>query len=54
MRLIKVTKVDDELLEHLTACYGLLSDGNEVVLPYEHVWELELEKRGIEFTVVEV
>ena len=54
MRLIKVTKVDDELLEHLTACYNLLSVGEEVVIPYEREWELELEELGIEFTVVKV
>ena len=54
MKLIKVTKVDDELLEHLTACYLLLSVGEEVVIPYEREWELELEELGIEFTVVKV
>ena len=54
MKLIKVAKVDDELLEHLTACYILLSFGEEVVMPYEREWELELEELGIEFTVVKV
>ena len=54
MKLIKVTKVDDELLEHLTACYNLLSVGEEVVIPYEREWELELEELCVEFTVVKV
>ena len=54
MRLIKVTKVDDELLEHLSACYALLSVGDEVVIPYEREWELELEEIGVEFTVVKI
>ena len=54
MRLIKVTKVDEELLEHLSACYVLLSVGDEVVIPYEREWELELEEIGVEFTVVKV
>lgn len=54
MKLIKVTKVDDELLEHLTACYLLLSVGEEVVIPYEREWELELEELEVEFTVVKV
>ena len=54
MKLIKVTKVDDELLEHLTACYLLLSVGEEVVIPYEREWELELEELCIEFTVVKI
>ena len=54
MKLIRVTKVDDELLEHLSACYNLLSVGGEVVIPYEREWELELEELGIEFTVVEI
>ena len=54
MKLIKVTKVDDELLEHLAACYLLLLVGEEVVIPYEREWELELEELGIEFTVVKV
>ena len=54
MKLIKVTNVDDQLLEHLTACYNLLSVGGEVVIPYEREWELELEEIGVEFTVVKV
>ena len=54
MKLIKVIKVDDELLEHLSACYVLLSVGDEVVIPYEREWELELEEIGVEFTVVEL
>ena len=54
MRLIKITKVDEELLEHLSACYNLLSVGDEVVIPYEREWELELEEIGVEFTVVKV
>ena len=54
MKLLKVTKVDDELLEHLTACYVLLSVGEEVVIPYEREWELELEEIGVEFTVVRI
>ena len=54
MKLIKVTKVDDELLEHLTACYNLLAVGEEVVVPYEREWELELEEIGVEFTVVKI
>lgn len=54
MKLIKITKVDNDLFEHLTACYNLLSVGEEVVIPYEREWELELEEIGIEFTVVKV
>ena len=54
MKLLKVTKVDDELLEYLTACYNLLSVGEEVVIPYEREWELELEEIGVEFTVVRI
>ena len=54
MKLIKVTKVDDELLEHLSACYPVLSVGDEVVIPYEREWELELEEIGVEFTIVEI
>ena len=54
MRLIKVTKVDDELFEHLAACYTMLSVGGEAVIPYEREWELELEEIGVEFTIVEV
>ena len=54
MKLIKVTKVDDELLEHLTACYNLLSVGEEVIMVYEREWELELEELEVEFTVVNI
>ena len=54
MKLFKVTKVDEELAEHLSACYPLLSVGDEVVIPYEQEWKVELEEIGIEFTVVEI
>ena len=54
MKLIKVTKVDNDLFEHLCACYNILSHGEEVILVYEREWELELEEIGVEFTVVKV
>ena len=54
MKLIKVTKVDEELLEHLSACYPVLSVGDEVVIPYELEWEVEFIEIGIEFTVIEI
>lgn len=54
MKLIKITKVDDDLLEHLCACYNVLSHGEEVVMVYEREWELELEELEVEFTVVSI
>ena len=54
MKLFKLTNVDGEQFEHLTECYNLLSVDEEVVIPYEREWELELEELGIEFTVVKV
>ena len=54
MKLIKITKVDNDLFEHLCSCYCVLSNGEEVVIPYELEWSLELEEIGVEFTVVEI
>ena len=54
MKLIKITKVDNDLFEHLCSCYSVLSNGEEVVIPYELEWSLELEEIGVEFTVVNV
>ena len=54
MKLIKITKVDDDLFEHLCACYNVLSHGDEVIIVYEREWELELEELEVEFTVVNI
>ena len=54
MKLIKITKVDNDLFEHLCACYNVLSNGDEVVIVYEQEWSLELEEIGVEFTVVKI
>ncbi len=55
MKLIKVTKVDDELLELCsTECFLTFYNGEELILPHSQVVEQKLEEIGVEFTVVQV
>jgi hypothetical protein len=54
MKLIKLVKVDDNLVEDLTLLYPLLSVGGEVVIPYEEEWELDMKEMKLDYIIVEV
>ena len=54
MKLIKLVKVDDNLVEDLTLLYPLLSVGGEVVIPYEEEWELDMKEMKLDYIIVEI